>query len=355
MNLTAFFMLPSPVSACSCEMADQAALDGAPAAAIGTVMGRNDALWVVRISEDVKGNLPDEVAIEAYENNGDNCGVAWAPGRAISTLLYPNDDGHLRANECGEMSPDDLRTWTPPSTQAGARPDLVVGGSWDAYRTVGFADGEPIAFGFESGSVLAIATCPDETALAELVAVDDRHEVAVRSLSDFSVVWSRAATLPEADSEPEIACIDEETVAYRTAGTTQTVVRDSPDANEAADIANGDAAAGAWSGRSTPSRVPETHAVRALSEVALTTAPALSGDLASAPAPSPLELLEPPPPGAWSPWLLVLLGAVFVLYLAKNARNPRWRSAWSRPDNRRDDGRIRPDARPSEGWFDRFR
>ncbi len=371
----------SPASAeCGCQApTDSSGIDAAAGALSGTILGSDGPLWVIEVAGDAKDNLPDQVAVEAYENDGDNCGVIWMVGRGIATAVHPNGDGHLEANGCDELTSDQVEKWTWPVGQTGRQPDLVLGGNWTIYRSVAFAGDERVAFGYEPGTVRALAVCPAEQNLVELVEPEDDGplRLAVRDLASFEVRAEEA--LPDSasaalgrqlnaeDSAGEgssggasvgLACLDPEGAEvqagdggdaqfYQFEDGTLSVVP-APTDDGASDTAQpGDDSS--ESGIATASQAWPWLVSQAASSVSLNDPPTLES-VATAPTASALELSEPPDIGRLSPWLLVFAGAVGLLYVAKNSRNADWRRGWSRPRDDRDE-----DGYQQTNWFDRFR
>jgi hypothetical protein len=112
MTLASLCLLPAGIGSAqpSCLEPDRAAVDAADAAGVGTVLGDNSGVWVIDITEDTKGNLPDQVPVLAPD-------VDWTPGRDIAALYYVDEttDGRvvLRTDACSQTTASLLRDWTP--------------------------------------------------------------------------------------------------------------------------------------------------------------------------------------------------------------------------------------------------
>jgi hypothetical protein len=69
--------------------------------------------------------------------------------------------------------------------------------------------------------------------------------------------------------------------------------------------------------------------------------------------PEELILSEPPPIGGWSGWLLLMAAAAVGAVLLRNMSDPRWRSAWSKPNNARNSPVRRREDPTERGRFER--
>lgn len=290
-------------------------IDAADAAGIGTVLGNNDGLWVVDITTDRKGNLPDQVAVEILDDGDSD----WSAGRDIAALFYVEND-RLSTNECAQPSAEQLESWSPPVGRAGEISSML-GGDWGGYRMVAFdAAGQPLAYGREPGRVMSVYPCDDPNVVAELVELEGgSHEVALRSLADFEVLDTAPADPSSDASNAELSCD----------GTTANQVVVTPMAD---DQFTDDGPASEW---------------RAQAVTGLTLDEAVPTNPDTSPAPvTELTLAQPPTIGGWSPWLIFAGAAGGVAYVLRKAQDPEWRSSWNKPDNSRNaaSGRRREDS-----------
>ncbi|MFT7599275.1 MAG: hypothetical protein ACI8TP_002204 [Acidimicrobiales bacterium] len=307
-----------PVDSQCDAIVGSAVIDAAAAAGVGTVLGTNNGLFVVDITFDPKGNLPDQVAVELADVDE----LQWTPGRDIASIFLVKDD-HLFTDACLQTSPEVLQAWQPPQGSGGELFE-VVGGDWGAYRTVGFgAAGDPVAYGHEPGRVIAISACADPSVIAELVALPDgTTEAALRSLDDFSIIDSGPMT---AVGDPALTGV---TCDAAVLGSLAVITLEAP---KTVGLSS-DGAGQNW--------LADANDGLTVSEGQTVTAGA------KPPAPPELELAPPPTIGGWSPWLFVLGIVGAGAYLLKKAQDPAWRSSWGKPDNSRNaqSGRRREDS-----------
>lgn len=140
----------SPVSACECSAPEGLLLDdaivAAPAVAEVGILTNRDGVWIAEVLTDVKGNLPDQIAILAPEDEvgsaGDDadCGVAWREGTVTGLLLEVNESrGWLTADACSQVEAAAIKDWVAPPGASIATLDLKdppdVGG-WSGWLLV---------------------------------------------------------------------------------------------------------------------------------------------------------------------------------------------------------------------------
>lgn len=333
-----FIPTPSEVLAqCSCGESEPN-IDAAPAAALATVLGRSEDLWVAEVTTDIKGNLPEQVSIRTFDNH--QCQVDWLAGRDIAVVLDVSVEGVLEADGCSQVTAATLTGWQRPTGSLGSI-DAVAAGPWGGYRVVAVGpDGSPRAYGYQTGTVTALSVCPGSEFMVEAATLSDGAEIAVRSLSTFDVI-RRIEIDPDIETSA-VVCLD-------AAADSITVVT-----SEGAQPLAIDGSLGA-----VEAELPEQQggqvqtelagldpSVPAPSSVVVLVTPAT---LTAAPQDVEVEqlaLVDPPKIGQWSGWLVVLVVVGGLAYLAKKATDPEWRSSWSKPDNGRNStGRRREETR----------
>lgn len=108
-------LAPRPALGCSClEPSDLGAMiDEAPAAFVGTMVGRQpgkdpefEAIFHFQVEQWVKSDLGDTVDVHSG-SNGAMCGFEQPTGERVGLLLY-FDGQHLTSGLCSMVSPDVL-------------------------------------------------------------------------------------------------------------------------------------------------------------------------------------------------------------------------------------------------------
>lgn len=329
-----FVAMPTPVSAqCSCgETA--ANVNSSAAAALATVLGRSQDLWVAEVTTDIKGNLPEQISIRTRDNH--QCEVQWLAGRDIAVVLQLGEDGVLTADGCSEVSEVALLEWERPRGSPG---DVaaVATGAWQGYRVIAVApDGAVRAYGYEPGRVEALSICPGGKRMVEAVASGDTSELAVRSLTTFEI--ERTTAIDTNEPPTEVHCVDDDAdeILFRSEDSLYLATGDTIGPHDG-DWPNQVAVDGSI--ELDPSIPTATHWAFPNDEVALTSVPV-------GPEPQELALNEPPTIGGWSGWLVVLVAVGGAAYLLKKSTNAEWRSSWAKPDNGRNStGRRREETR----------
>jgi len=113
----AFLALPPRAQACSCLAIDdiEAAVDGAPAAFVGTLIDQRpgernayggETILTFEVEAWVKGDLGEVIEVHTNSSSG-ACGLGGRVGSRIGALLYLQGD-ELRSDLCSQIDPDAL-------------------------------------------------------------------------------------------------------------------------------------------------------------------------------------------------------------------------------------------------------
>ncbi len=333
-----FLPAPSEVLAqCSCgESAPN--INAAPAAALATVLGRSEDLWVAEVTTDVKGNLPDQVSIRTHDNH--QCEVQWLAGRDIAVVLDVGVDGVLEADGCSEVSALALTGWQRPQGEPG-QIHAVAAGPWGGYRVLAVdADGSPRAFGYQAGMVTALSVCPGSEFMVEAATLNDGAEIAIRSLATFDLV--RQVPIDPDVETSGVVCqdVDAESIVVETSDGPQVLANDGSLGPVESESPNQQGGSLQTELAGLDESVPPPSSVVVLATPATLSASPQDVEIEQ------LALADPPEIGEWSGWLVVLVVVGGLAYLAKKATDPEWRSSWAKPDNGRNStGRRREETR----------
>jgi hypothetical protein len=177
--LPLMLLVPPEAKACSCaESSPEEALDNADAVFLAEQVDRRVGEQVtlsLLVSRVLKGHLSD-TTIEIRTGHGDgDCGVNLE-GSGIVAVLAHESRGHLWVGSCsGVMHPDLALSFydpLPEPTGMGPAAFAVSNLLHSARLVVLDAQGRTLGYGTEEGTVRALAFCPGDERLVEVVEQD---------------------------------------------------------------------------------------------------------------------------------------------------------------------------------------
>jgi hypothetical protein len=211
--------------ACSCAMGEpRDALAEADAALVGTLIDRSEggpsvpfygdqvATFRFRVSDDIKGNLEDEIDV-VTSSSGASCGLEVADGARVGLFLMLTDEGVWTSGLCSQIEPDELlRAAEPLPEPDGVGPvRLIVGGNFGEARVMSLdRRGRTLAYGAGEGDVYDIDVCPGEQRMVESVSHGDVGSLVVRDVDTLAIVRKVRVVETRFPSVYLVDCVDAE-------------------------------------------------------------------------------------------------------------------------------------------------
>lgn len=209
--------------ACSCAAGEpRDALAEADAAFVGTLMERTEggpsipyygdmvATFRFRVSDDLKGNLDDEIQV-VTSADGASCGLEVTEGARVGLFLTFADEGVWTSGLCSQIEPDVLlRAAAPLPEPDGVGPvRLIVGGNFGEVRVMSLDEvGRTLAYGFGEGDVYDVDVCPGGERMVESVSHEGVGSLIVRDVDTLAVIREVAIVETQFPSIYVVDCID---------------------------------------------------------------------------------------------------------------------------------------------------